>query len=99
MCFLNIIVLIQLIDGISAGIFGVVATIMVSDLAANTGRFNFLLGTLGMCVGLGSSMSNLLGGFLAISYGFSIGFFNLCLIAFLGFIIYLLLLKETKNLD
>ncbi|PJE15609.1 MFS transporter [Legionella sp.] len=92
-------VLIQLIDGISAGIFGVVATIMVSDLAANTGRFNFLLGTLGMCVGLGSSMSNLLGGFLAKSYGFSIGFFSLCLIAFLGFNIYLFLLKETKNLD
>lgn len=92
-------VLIQLIDGVSAGIFGVVATVMVSDLAAGTGRFNFLLGALGMCVGLGSSLSNLLAGFLTKTYGFHIGFFSLSIIGFIGFFICLFAFPETKDIN
>ncbi|AUH71105.1 hypothetical protein CAB17_02790 [Legionella sainthelensi] len=33
-----------------------VAVVIVSDLAAGTGRFNFLVGVLGLCVGVGSSI-------------------------------------------
>jgi MFS family permease len=90
-------IIIQLLDGISAGIFGVIAVVIISDLAVGTGRFNFLLGILGMCIGLGSALSNITAGFITKLYGFKFGFFSLALIALIGFFIYLFLLKETKK--
>lgn len=89
--------MIQLLDGVSAGIFGVIGVIIVSDLAVGTGRFNFLIGVLGLCVGLGSSMSNIVAGFVATIYGFYTGFAFLALIAIAGLFIYAFALPETKN--
>lgn len=90
--------IIQLLDGISAGIFGVVAVVIVSDLASGTGRFNFLLGTLGLCVGIGSSLSNIIAGFIAKSYGFHVGFISLSFVAAMGLILYTFTMQETKAL-
>lgn len=88
--------IIQLIDGISAGIFGVVAVVIVSDLATGTGRFNFLLGALGLCVGIGSSLSNIFAGFITVAYGFHVGFISLAFIATIGLFTYAFVLQETK---
>ena len=90
--------IIQLLDGISAGIFGVVAVVIVSDLASGTGRFNFLLGALGLCVGIGSSLSNIIAGFIAKSYGFHVGFISLSFIAAMGLILYTFTMQETRAL-
>lgn len=91
--------LIQLLDGISAGIFGVVAMVIVSDLASGTGRFNFLLGVLGLCVGIGSSLSNIIAGFITKIYGFQVGFISLSFIAAIGLFTYTFALQETKALS
>ncbi|MDP3705217.1 MAG: MFS transporter [Legionellaceae bacterium] len=88
--------IIQLLDGISAGIFGVVAVVMVSDLATGTGRFNFLLGALGLCVGIGSSLSNIIAGFITKNYGFHAGFIALAFMATIGLCAYAFVLQETK---
>jgi MFS family permease len=88
--------IIQLLDGISAGIFGVVAVVMVSDLATGTGRFNFLLGALGLCVGIGSSLSNIIAGFITKAYGFHVGFISLAFMATIGLFTYAFALQETK---
>lgn len=88
---------IQLLDGISAGIYGVVGVVMVSDLAAGTGRFNFLLGVLGLCLGVGSSFSNIAAGFVTKVYGFHMGFLFLASIATAGLFIYTLVLQETRK--
>src|SRR5215831_11372957 len=44
---------IQLLDGVSAGIFGVVAVVMTADLARRTGRFNLIQGAMNTCVAIG----------------------------------------------
>lgn len=88
--------IIQLLDGISAGIFGVVAVVMVSDLATGTGRFNFLLGALGLCVGIGSSLSNIIAGFITKAYGFHVGFISLAFMATIELFTYVFALQETK---
>jgi MFS family permease len=87
--------MIQLLDGVSAGIFGVIAVVIVSDLAAGTGRFNFLLGVLGLCVGIGSSISNIAAGFITKIYGFHIGFISLASVAVIALLIYAFILPET----
>ena len=89
--------LIQLLDGVSAGIYGVIGVVIVSDLAAGTGRFNFLLGVLGLCLGLGSSISNIVAGWITSLYGFQVGFLLLASVAAAGLLVYAFVLPETKN--
>jgi hypothetical protein len=50
-------VAIQLLDGIGAGIFGVVGVLVIADLTRGTGRFNLMQGALATATGIGGSAS------------------------------------------
>lgn len=50
-------VAIQVLDGVAAGIFGVVSALVIADLSGGTGRFNLTLGALATAVGIGASLS------------------------------------------
>jgi MFS family permease len=89
---------IQILDGIGAGIFGVVAVIIVSDLARGTGRFNFIQGALNTGVSIGASISNLMTGFIVKRAGFNVGFVVLATIAALALASLLFAMPETKHL-
>jgi MFS family permease len=67
----------QALDGLSAGIFGVVAVVMMADLARGTGRFNLLQGAIATCVAIGGSLSNLIAGVIVQKAGFTVGFLAL----------------------
>ena len=45
----------QLLDGIGAGIFGVVSVLVVADLTRGTGRFNLTQGALATATGVGAA--------------------------------------------
>jgi len=49
---------ISFLDGLSAGAFGVLAVLMVGDLAVGSGRANVLQGAMAACIGMGGSLSN-----------------------------------------
>ena len=49
---------IQVLDGIGAGIFGVVSILMIADVSQGTGRFNLLQGCVYSAIGLASSLSS-----------------------------------------
>lgn len=89
---------IQLLDGIGAGIFGVIAVVIISDLAKNSGRFNFAQGLVALCTAIGGSLSNMLAGFAVKYEGFHGGFILLAIIAVIGSLFYGLLMPETKNM-
>ena len=44
---------VQVLDGIGAGIFGVLSVLIVSDLTAGSGLFNTTQGAIATAVGLG----------------------------------------------
>jgi MFS family permease len=90
---------IQLLDGIGIGIFRVIALVIISDLAKNTGRFNFAHGLVALCAAIGSSLSNVLAGFVVKYEGFNGSFTMLAIIALIGFLFYGLLMPETKNME
>jgi MFS family permease len=72
---------VQALDGIGAGVFGVVAVIIISDLARGTGRFNLMQGALATVIGVGASASNFLTGVVVQHAGYNAGFIVLSAIA------------------
>ncbi len=89
---------IQVLDGMAAGIIGVISTVINLDLAVGTGRFNFLQGMSTLSTSIGASLSNVIAGFIATSLGFHVSFFILASIAVMGAIFYALYMPETKQI-
>lgn len=58
------IIALQALDGISAGIFSVIAIVMLSELAVNSGRFNFMHGLMALCQGMAYAISNVISGYI-----------------------------------
>jgi MFS family permease len=87
---------VQLLDGIGAGIFGVVSVLVVADLTKGTGRFNLTQGALATATGIGAGLSNLLAGFVVKAAGFDAGFVMLAAIAAVGTLFFWLAMPETR---
>lgn len=90
---------IQLLDGIGAGIFGVLGIITVSDIAKDTGRFNFSLGMMSLAQGVGASLSNIFAGIIVEHWSFNYGFISLACMGIVGLSFYCFFMPETKNRD
>ncbi len=60
-----LIMLFQLLDGVSAAAFQVMLPLITADLTRGTGRFNLCMGFFGLAVGIGASFSTTLAGFVA----------------------------------
>jgi MFS family permease len=93
------IVAVQLLDGIGAGIFGVLSVIVVADLTQGTGRYNLVLGAIATAQSVGASLSNLVSGYIVNAWGFNAGFLFLAAVAALAFTIYSLVMPETKGIQ
>jgi MFS family permease len=91
-----VLVSIQLLDGVGAGVFGVLAVIVVADLAKHTGRFNLLQGAMNTCVAIGGSLSNLLAGLVANAYGYRAAFLVLAALALLALAFFWAAMPETR---
>lgn len=89
----------QLLDGMAAGIYGVMIIIMTSDLSQGTGRFNLLQGAIYTTVGIGVALSSFIGGMLADSYGYDICFRCLAVASIIALIFFHLFVRETKRED
>lgn len=89
-------VAVQLLDGIGAGIFGVVSVLVIADLTRGTGRFNLTQGALATATGLGAGLSNVLAGFVVKAAGFDAGFVLLAAIAAVGAVFFALAMPETR---
>jgi MFS family permease len=88
----------QILDGIGAGIFGVVSILMMADLSKGTGHFNLLQGIVYSSMGLGGALSIIYGGYVVKSYGYNIGFVSLAFTGIVAFMFFLFFIKETKDL-
>ena len=88
----------QLLDGIGAGIFGVVGVLVIADLTRGTGRFNLVQGALATATGIGAALSNLITGFVVKARGYNAGFLTLAAIAVTALLFYGFLMSETRPL-
>jgi len=93
------VVAIQLLDGVAAGIFGVVSVLIASDLMRGTGRFNLAQGLTALAVGVGAALSNATAGFVVQGFGYATGFLYLAVIAGCALAFFALLMPETRSTD
>jgi MFS family permease len=68
---------VQLLDGVGAGIFRVLAPLVVADLMRGTGRYNVSLGAIATVQGIGASLSNTVAGAVVVQAGYNVAFLTL----------------------
>lgn len=89
----------QLLDGLAAGIFGIVGVLMIADLTRGTGHYNLALGSIGAAVGIGASISTTMAGFVSEHAGFQAGYLSLAAPAVAAFLLLWLAMPETRNVE
>ncbi len=93
------VVAIQLLDGVAAGIFGVISVLIASDLMRGTGRFNLAQGLVALSVGIGAALSNATAGYVVQWFGYATGFLYLAGIAGVALLFFAVLMPETKSAE
>jgi len=90
-------VAIQILDGVGAGIFGVVSVLVIADLTQGSGRFNLTLGAIGTAVGIGASLSQVIAGAIVHHFGYDAGFLFLASVASVALGILYFFMPETRD--
>jgi MFS family permease len=92
----NLLVVVQLLDGLTAAVFGVMVPLIIADLTRGTGHFNLGQGIVGTTTGLGASLSTTLAGYASDHFGSQFAFLGLAAVAAAGLAAVWLLLPETR---
>lgn len=88
---------IQLLDGVAAGIFGVISVVIAADLTRGTGRFNLAQGLVALCTGVGAALSNVAAGYVVQFFGFAAGFLLLAAVAAAALAFFWAFMPETAS--
>ena len=90
-----VLIVAQVLDGISGTMLGVLTALTIADLTSGTGRFNLAQGFVGTISGIGASLSTTLSGVVAGSLGRAAGFLGIAAVALAAVILLWLLMPET----
>ena len=91
-----LLIVFQLLDGISGAVLGVLTALVIADLTGGTGRFNLAQGMVGTASGIGASLSTTLFGLLAAGFGRTAAFVSIASVGLLAVLILWFLMPETK---
>jgi predicted MFS family arabinose efflux permease len=92
-------VVVQVLDGISAAMLAVMVPLIIADATRGTGHFNLAQGIVGSGVGVGASLSTTFAGYVSDRLGSSVAFFSLAGIATVGLVLAWALMPETRPED
>src|SRR4029078_4758756 len=90
-------VAVQLLDGVSASVLGIMGPLVLADVTRGTGRFNLAQGVLGTAIGIGASISTTLAGYLSDHFGSQVAFLGLAGIATAGAFLVWSMMPETRQ--
>jgi MFS family permease len=91
-----LLICIQLLDGISGSMLGVLTALIVADLTKGTGRFNLAQGFVGTLAGVGASLSTTFFSLIAGNFGGAIGFISIACVALSLVLIVWFWMPETR---
>jgi hypothetical protein len=92
-----LLVAVQVFDGVTAAVFGVLIPLIVADIAFGSGHFNLAQGVVGTATGIGASLSNILAGYVSDHLGHSTAFLGLSAIGCVGLCLIATVMPETKR--
>lgn len=92
----SLLVLIQILDGISASVFGILVPLIVVDVTYGSGHFNVAQGIVGTATGIGASVSMLFAGYISDHFGAGIAFLALGAAAATAFTFVWFVMPETR---
>ena len=93
----ELLVVVQLLDGVTAAVFSVMVPLVVADLTRGTGHFNLGQGIVCTFIGIGASVSATLAGYVSDHFGSPAAFAGLAAIAFAGLAAVWLLMPESRD--
>jgi MFS family permease len=93
----ELLVVVQVLDGVTAAVFAVMVPLVIADLTRGTGRFNLAQGIVGTFVGIGASLSATLAGYISDHFGSPAAFTGLAVIALAGLVAATLFMPETRD--
>jgi MFS family permease len=92
----NVLIALQALDGIGAGIYGVVVVAMCADLTRGKGGFNALSGLIATALAVGGVIGPLGSGFLVQNLGFAVAFDVFAGIAAIAAGLFVFFMPETR---
>jgi MFS family permease len=91
-----LLVVIQILDGLAATIFMIVAPLVVADVTRGTGRFNVAQGAIGTATAAGAAVSTTVTGYVVDRFGDAAGFCGLAAVALVGLVLLVVAMPETR---
>jgi MFS family permease len=92
----SLMIVIQLLDGITGAVITVLTILIIADLTAGTGRFNLTQGVVGTMIGLAAAVSTTVMGFIVERLGDTVGFLGMAGITCVGMATLWKFLPESK---
>lgn len=90
---------VQLLDGVSAGIFGALTPLVIADIMRGTGRYNLAQGAIATATGIGASLSGIAAGVIVDHFGYNPAFLAAGAAAVIALIVFVLQMPETAESD
>ena len=90
---------IQILDGVSAAVLGVLIPLVIADISYGTGHFNLAQGVIGMSIGLAAAISTSGAGYIADTFGNQAAFLTLGAAGGFGALLLLFFMPETRPID
>lgn len=87
---------VQMLDGVSAAVLGVLIPLIIADVSYGTGHFNLGQGVAGMAIGLAAAIGTASAGYLADAFGNRVTFLSLAAAGVFGFLLLAMLMPETR---
>jgi MFS family permease len=92
----TLVIAVQVLDGIAGAGFGILVPLIVSDVAARSGRFNLALGAVGFAIGIGSTVSTSAAGWVSDHYGMRFAFYFLAAMGLAAVLLAVFAMPETR---
>jgi len=91
-----LLVVVQLLDGLTGAVLGVLTALVIADLTKGTGRFNLAQGLVGTLSGIGAALSTSISGLIVERVGHMAGFLGVTMVGLIAIAILWLFVPETR---
>ena len=92
-----LLVVIQLLDGLTGAILGVLTALVIADITKGTGRFNLAQGLVGTLSGVGAALSTSISGVIVERLCQMAGFLGVTTVGLIAIAIFWMFMPETRS--